>query len=165
MKKQTILAILFLIPIVTFGQKYLQNNEQVLFEFTTQNHKRLVIAKDKSDKYLIYRYGTKEKIELEYPNNKSHSWGEFKFSSYSRSGGNVNEGMELNYLYFQVDHYKYVVYEEYLAKIGQTHYGIKVINLNSDRTTHMEADPNSIKGTLRIFRDNEKIEKGDELFM
>lgn len=165
MKKQTALIILFLIPILTFGQNYILENEQVLLEFKTQNNKRVLIAKDKSDKYLIYRFGTKDKIEFEHPNDKSNSWKKFKFSSYLRGGGKTNEGIDLNYLYFQVDNYKYVIYEEYTAETEQTNYGIKVIDLKSRKETNIKADKKSIKGTLSIFRDNDKVEKGDELFM
>ena len=165
MKKLITLIIVILIPILTIGQNYILENEQVLLEFNTQNNKKLIIAKDNSDKYLIYRYGTKDKIEFEYPNNKSDSWKKFKFSSYLRGGGKTNEGMDLNYLYFQVDNYKYVIYEEYFAETEQTNYGIKVIDSNSEKITNIKADKKTIKGNLFIFRDNKKVEKGDELFM
>ena len=165
MAKESILVILFLIPIFTFGQKYRLENEQILFEFKTQNNKRLTIAKDKSDKYLVYRYGTENKIQFEYPNEKLNSWKKFEFSNYLRGGGKANEGMDLSYLYFQVENNKYVVYAEYLAQTGKTNYGIKVINLKNDKTTTIKANHNSIIGTLSVFRDNKKIEKGEELFM
>lgn len=165
MKKQSILFILFLIPILTFGQKYCLENEQILFEFKTQKNKKLIIAKDKLNKYLVYRYGTKDKIEFEYPSGKLNSWKKFKFSTYLRGGGKANDGMDLNYLYFQVDDYKYVIYQEYLARTEEINYGIRVINLKNDKTTNIKAEPKTIKGSLSVFRDENKIEKGEELFM
>jgi hypothetical protein len=70
MKQLTLLTIL-LFPILIFGQDYCLENEQILFEFKTNNNRILVIAKDNLDKYLVYRYGTKDCIEFEYPNKKT----------------------------------------------------------------------------------------------
>lgn len=164
MKQLTLLTIL-LFPTLIFGQDYCIENEQILFEFKTNNNKILVIAKDNLDKYLVYRYGTKDCIEFEYPNERNKSWKKFKFSSYLRGGGIRNEGMDLNYLYFQTGNYKYVVYQEYIAQNGETDYGIKVINLKTGKTTNIKAETDTTKGTLTDFRNNKKIGKGDELFL
>lgn len=165
MKASLILRLLFLIPIGIIAQHDTLENEKVLFEFTTKNQQKLVIAEDVTDQYLVYRYGTSTEIELEFPKNKQDAWEVFTFSSYSRGGGEANEGMELNYLYFKIGVYTYVVFEEYLAKNSKTNYGIKVINTENNQTTLIKANSDSVTGTLNIFRDHQKIKKGDELFM
>lgn len=147
------------------AQQYVLENEKVLFEFTTTNNKKLVIAKNISDLYLVYRYGSSTEIELEFPINKEGAWENFKFSSYSRGGGEMNEGIELNYIYFDIGIYTYVVYEEYLAKKGKTNYGIKIVDAEKNKIEHIKVASNSVRGSLTIFREQKKIKKGDELFM
>lgn len=73
--------------------------------------------------------------------------------------------MDLSYLYFQTDNYKYVVYQQYLTQTEKTHYSVKVTNLKDDAIVNFKANPNSVKDTLPIFNNNEKIEESDELFM
>lgn len=148
----------------SFATSYIQDNETTLLAFGTKNDKRLVIAKDTADKYLLYRFGTLEKIELEYPSSRKNSWRQFKFSYYFRGGGIQNEGVDFNYLYFKKGNYRYVVYQEYTARSKETKYGIKVINLKTKETTKIKAKPSTVEGSLGEFRDNDKIKEGDKLF-
>ncbi|MEY4926599.1 MAG: hypothetical protein RI894_1035 [Bacteroidota bacterium] len=48
-------------------QKLLLPNEECVFSFKTKSGKTMMLAKDKTEKYLIYRFGTKNNIELEFP--------------------------------------------------------------------------------------------------
>ena len=95
--RQILLLTAFLIPLFCYSQEYLQTNEKSVFEFETVKGKRLVIALDTNEKYLVYRYGTEKNIELEFPKKLSTSWNEFQFSWYLRGGGVQNEGLDLNY--------------------------------------------------------------------
>jgi len=140
------------------------DNEEVLLEFTTKRDKKLTIAKDKSDTYLVYRYGTADKIEFEFPTNKRLAYQEFSFSWYYRGGGVQNEGMDLNYLYFKNGNYKYVVYQEYIAQTGKIESGILVINMKTDKRTTIKAVEATVKGSLYELRDDKKINVGEELF-
>ncbi|WP_130735837.1 hypothetical protein [Flavobacterium sp. J27] len=45
-----------------FAQNYLLPNEELIFGFETQRGKKLVLAKDKNNAYIIYRFGTIEKL-------------------------------------------------------------------------------------------------------
>lgn len=143
---------------------YILSNESALLAFRTKNNKKLVIAKDTGNKYLTYRFGMPNKIELEYPKNKTNNWRQFKFSYYFRGGGVENEGVDFNYLYFKKGNYRYVVYQEYTARSEETKYGIKVINLKTKETTKIKAKPSTVEGSLGELRDNDKIKEGDKLF-
>lgn len=153
-----------LVPIFAFSQSYIESNEEIIFEFKTEENKRLIIAIDTSESYLIYRYGTSDKIEFEFPNDLTESWSLFKFSWYLRGGGIENEGMDLNYLYFDNENYKYVVFEEYSSHESKTVYGIKVINTLTEKEVLIRANSETIKGTLSVLRGSKKIKEGDELF-
>ena len=59
----------------TIAQQYLLKNENVIFSFDTQSGKHVVLAKDKDNAYLVYRYGTTDSIEFEYPEKNKDSWG------------------------------------------------------------------------------------------
>lgn len=146
------------------ASSYLMDNETALLEFKTENGKRLVIAKDTVNNYLFYRFGTPNKIELEYPSDKKNSGNQFKFSYYFRGGEIQNEGVDFNYLYFKKGNYRYVVYQEYTARSKETKYGIKVINLKTKETTKIKAKPSTVEGSLGELRDNDKIKEGDKLF-
>lgn len=124
----------------------------------------MVVAEDTSGNYLIYRYGTTDNIELEYPSDHNDSWNKFLFSYDLRGGGIRNEGIDLNYLYFTIDKFKYVVFQEYSAHTEKTEYGIKVINKETKETINLKADPNTVSGSLGVLRDNRKMKEGEELF-
>ncbi len=71
-----------------FGQNFILPNEELVFSFDTQNGKKVTLNKDKKNNYLIYRFGTKDKIEFEFHNKTKSSWMNFKYSFYLRVVGN-----------------------------------------------------------------------------
>lgn len=145
-------------------KNYKETNENILLQFETIEGKKLVISIEENQKYIIYRYGTSNNIELEFPNNLKNSWDKFSHSWYLRGGGIQNEGMDLDYLYFEKDNFKYVVFQEYYSKTKKTEYGIKVINLKTNKVSVIKANPKTINGTLSDLREINKIKKGDKLF-
>ncbi len=140
-------------------------NEKIVIGFKTKNEKILTVAKDTADTYLVYRYGSAQKVALEFPKEKTESWERFFFSNYLRGGGKTNEGMHIGYLYFENEGYTYVVYQEYLAALEKTRYGIKVIEDKTGKTTNIEALESSVKGSLYELGSEKRIKKGDRLFM
>ncbi|UII77648.1 hypothetical protein LV716_07735 [Flagellimonas sp. HMM57] len=162
--KQILVILGLLFSLWGSAQSYKLSNEKVLFEFKTTKGKELVIAMDSNEEYLVYRYGSENNIELEFPENLGTSWNKFKNSWYFRGGGVQNDAMDIDYLYFDKDGYRYIVFQESYAKSEVIQYGIKVINLKTSKKTIIKADPETVKGSLSIFRDMKKIEKGDELF-
>ncbi|MBN8790433.1 MAG: hypothetical protein J0I84_25415 [Terrimonas sp.] len=97
------------------AQTYILSNEQVVFSFQTITGKEVIVAKDTGNKYLVYRFGTAGNIEFEFPDSKEHSWDKFEYSFYLRGGGRQNEGMDLNYLQFTNEGYKYCL--QYILRI------------------------------------------------
>jgi hypothetical protein len=147
-----------------FGQNFTLPNEEAVFAFNTQNGKKVTLNKDKANNYLIYRFGTKDKIEFEFPDKSKSSWTNFKYSFYLRGGGTQNEGMDLNYIYFTNKGFTHVIYDTYFASGNRKEIGIKIINLKTTKTTNIKGDRKKRKGALIDFRDNNLLEIGEELF-
>ncbi|GAB2826852.1 hypothetical protein [Ferruginibacter profundus] len=146
------------------AQNFLLANEVNVFSFKTKTGKQVVIAKDTANAYLVYRYGSAAKIEFEFPYNSKTSWKNFKYSYYLRGGGLANEAMDLDYLYFDNNNFRYVVYNTYFARGNSFKTGIKIIDLKTNKTTNIAGNNKSKKGTLSDFRNNNLLEITDELF-
>jgi hypothetical protein len=162
--KTLLLFQLFFCAATLHAQLYLLPNETAVFQFKTRSGKQVMVAKDTADTYLTYRFGTADKIEFEFPANHINSWKKFIFSSYLRGGGIQNEGMDLNYLYFDHNGFRYVVYDTYFARGQISSVGIRVIHLQNNKATNFKGIYNTRKGTLTDFRNYEKIQQSDQLF-
>ncbi|WP_298117315.1 hypothetical protein [Flavobacterium sp.] len=145
------------------SQNYVLQNEILVFGFETQNGKKMVLAKDKNDAYIIYRFGTKNKIELEFPSKNEDSWKKFEYSFYLRGGGIENEGMDLNYVKFSNGEYKYLIYDTYYSINNEKLLGIKITNLKSGEITDIVGKKGTRKGTLIDFRFNKLLKINDEI--
>lgn len=156
------IAIAFLLSGVVRGQDYLLNNEELIFSFDTKNGKHVMVAKDKNNLYIVYRFGTKNKVEFEFAGKSKESWSKFKYSFYLRGGGSQNEGMDLNYLYFTNDNFKYSIYDTYYAAGRDLNVGIKVTNLKTNKVTDITGVYKTKKGSLDDFRENNLVEIIDE---
>lgn len=135
------------------------DNEEVLFSFKLADSPKTlsVCVSEIQPDYIVYRFGTKEKIELEFPENKLDSWSKFTYSYYLRGGGAGNEGMDLNYLSFENGGYKYEIYQEYTAEDNMTNVGVKIIDRATNKETDIKGLSNSIEGSLINLRENQKI--------
>lgn len=91
-----------------------------------KNHLKIlsICVSEEQPNYIIYRFGTKEKIELEFPDNKIDSWSKFTYSYYLRGGEKENAGLDLNYLSFSRNGFEYQVYQEYSAEDDATNVGV-----------------------------------------
>ncbi len=141
-------------------------NEKEVYSFTTEKGKKMVLARDKNNNYLVYRFGTDSIIELEFPEKNKSSWKKFNYSYYHRQGGASNEGQDQNYLYFINKDYKYILYDTHVqAGNGYAYFsGIKVINMKTKKVTDIPANSKTSKGGLLEFKNNNLVTKGDELF-
>ena len=162
--RHLIFFVLLSLTASVFGQSFTLTNEEVIFSFDAQNGKKITLNKDRANNYIIYRFGSKDKIEFEFPSKSKSSWTDFKYSFYLRGGGTQNEGMDLNYIYFTNKGFKYVIYDTYFAVGNKQEIGIEIINLKSNKTTTIKGNRKTRKGTLVDFRDNNLLEIGDELF-
>ncbi|HLV45431.1 MAG TPA: hypothetical protein VKY32_00160 [Flavobacterium sp.] len=147
------------------NEKYQLKNEKLIFTFQTKNGKILTICMDKNEEYIVYRFGTSEQVEMEYPEQKDKSsFEKFEYSGWMRGGGVRNEGMRLDYLAFSVNHFKYVVYDTYFAVGNKSSTGIKVINTQTNKTTDIKGIYETLEGNLSDFRFDDRIKKGEELY-
>lgn len=163
--KILLLLIGCLVWITGYSQLYQLPNENSILSFQTTKGKRVSICIDKKQNYLVYRFGTAKKVELEFPKVKDKSsFNQFEYSSYLRGGGIQNEGMELEYLAFTNEGVKYVVYDTYAARGNKYNIGIKVIDVVTEKTTNIPGRYKSRKGSLGILGEMKLVKKGDELY-
>jgi hypothetical protein len=134
-------------------------NEELIFSFNTKNGKRLVLAKDKKNEYIVYRFGTKDKIELEYPEKNKESWSKFTYGHYLRGGGKQNAGMELESIFFQINNFSYTIYKNFHSEGNSFETGINIRNLSDDKMTIIVGKYNTIKGSFYKLREEELIEE------
>lgn len=144
--RYSILIVLLTLSTRILCQTFTLPNETVIFSFDTYNGKRVTLNKDSANKYIIYRFGTRDKVEFEFPGKSISSWKSFTYSFYLRGGGTQNEGMDLNYIAFTNKDFKYVIYDTYFAVGNKQEIGIKVINLKTEKTTNIKGDRKTRKG-------------------
>lgn len=152
--------ILFFFPTLIFSQVFLEPNEECVFSFKTKNGKTMMLAKEKNNKYLIYRYGTENKIELEFPIKDSQNWNKFTYNYYFRGGGKQNAGLDIDNLKFENNGYKYIIYAVYSAgdEENEESYNIGILIYNKkNKTTRIEGITETEVGNLHQFRTNELV--------
>ena len=152
-----------LLSATSFAQSFLLKNEELVFSFSTARGKQLVLAKDRENKYMVYRFGTNDKIEFEFPEKNKLSWTLFTYSFYLRGGGASNEGEDLNYISFTSNDIKYTIYDTYYAVGNTASIGVKITDLKTKRTTDIKGINNTRKGTMVDFRDNHLLKIADDL--
>ena len=133
--KKAIVVFLFFVNF-SFSQSLVLKNEEVIYSFVTKKGKKMVLAKDKANEYLVYRFGTDAKVELEFPEKNKESWKKFTFSYYSQWGDESNAGKEMNAVKFKINNVQYVIVDNSYAPYGDENYesGIYIYDLSSKKT-------------------------------
>lgn len=124
----------------------------------------MLLCMNKSNQSICYRFGTSKKTELEYLSSKTDSTHKIKYSFYLRGGGPLNEGMDLNYIYFTNGNFQYVIFDNYYATENKKSTGLKVINSETKEVKVIQANNKTIDGNLVQFRDNQLLDIGEDLF-
>lgn len=159
MKKYFFLFALAL-PLSLWAQ-YLLPNEEIIYSFDTKAGKKMTLVKDKQDKYIQYRFGNKNHVDMEFPAERTKdSWKKFKYKSYMRGGGKQNAAMELNYLTFTNKDYQYQLYKTYYAEDGSYNTGITVTD-SKGKETEIPGIYKTIKGCICNLEESALIEKED----
>ena len=114
-----------------------------------------------TDEYLVYRFGTPQKVELDFPKDKDSSFSRFRFYSYLRGGGPENEGLDLNRLSFVKDGTSYQIFEEIGASDPAPSIGIRVTMAKTKKEIVIKGIPSTIKGTLLTLREEERIPRDE----
>jgi len=131
-------------------------NENIVCSFKTQKGKTVSVCVDKENQYVIYRYGTKDKVELEFPEMNQECFGQF---TYYNDSINENNGNRTQKLQFQNGGYQYEVYKEYNAQSGSDLVGIRVTNLSNSEVTDIPGDASTLIDNWYLLDQNDKIRK------
>lgn len=129
--------------------RFVLPNEEVVLSFRTAKNKQVFLCRDQNNKYLVYRFGSKTKVELQFPQKLDESsFQKFEYSSYFRGGGVANLGMNLDYLSFKNDEYRYIIYKTYVSEsVGnEDEVGIRVMNLKTNKKITISGDFNTFEG-------------------
>jgi|SRR5690606_38844434 len=162
MKKLLIIALLAFLFTNAFAQdKLIFPNEDVIYSFETKNGKMMVLVKDKNNAYIQYRFGSENKIELEFPNERTaESWEQFAYNSYWRGGGKENSGMEIDNIQFMNNGYTYLVFRAYFAENEKNTAGI-IVTDSKGKESRINGVSQTIKGCICNLENTGMIEKTD----
>ncbi|WP_223560422.1 hypothetical protein [Chryseobacterium lathyri] len=159
MIKKHVFFFSLLIPMFSWAQ-YLLPNEETIFSFQTKNGKTMSLVKDKKNSYIQYRFGSKDRVEMEFPATRTQeSWKQFAYSSYHRGGGKQNAGMDLSYLTFTKNNYKYQLFRTYTAEDESFSTGITVTD-SKGKETDITGVYKTIKGCICNL-ENTDVKKED----
>jgi hypothetical protein len=93
--------------------------ETTLFSFVTERGKTVSLCEGPKSAYLVYRFGTAAKVELQYPAVlDASSWKKFTYSWYFRGGGLANAGHSDAQLVFHNGKVTYELYDMAHAEEG-----------------------------------------------
>lgn len=157
-------TILFLLPFFCSNLKFdklsnrlCKDNEEVIFSFILAENKKVVsISKDKDDKYIIYRFGTKNNVELAYPNSVDKtSWQSFKYFSMHRGGGKKNGAFGDISLCFINDNIEYKIYHYWRDEDNSNQIGVEI--KIKGQTIKIKGNINSQVGALQDLDFSELI--------
>lgn len=166
--RNLIYILLFTAASAMAQSKYLLPNEVLVFSFSTAKGKKVVVARDKDYGYIIYRFGTDKKIEMEYPKEKNKSsWKKFTYAHYHRGGGKANAGLEIDNLIFYNAGYKYVIYHDYSAGDDENPEEMKtgIVVEKGDtgkEITNIRANENTVKGGWYDLRTDGYLKKNED---
>jgi hypothetical protein len=159
MKK--LFTVLYVLIPLTFWAQYLLPNEEVVYSFETKNGKRMSLVKDKKNGYIQYRFGSKNKVEMEFPAERTkESWKKFHYNSYMRGGGKDNAGMEIDNLLFKNNGYEYVLFRAYHSEGNDYSAGI-IIKDSKGKESRVSGNYKTVKGCICNLEDTGMIEKED----
>ena len=120
----------YLSMIAQSNTKLCKSNEKIVFSFQLNNNRYACICKEKNEKYIVYRFGTPNNIELQHPAIlDSTSWQQFSFKGYSRGGGKQNAAMHYAFLNFYINNINYEVYEIWNSDDDKEKCGIFITKL------------------------------------
>jgi hypothetical protein len=125
--------------------------EKTVFSFQESKSKKLTsICKGTKSEYLVYRFGRKEKVELQYPAELNESsWKKFEFYGRRRPGGKMNAGFGDYTLSFENGQVQYVVFQEWSDEDDTYSIGVHV-DANG-KTTVLKGNKNTQQGSLVLL--------------
>ncbi|WP_153014217.1 hypothetical protein [Pseudomonas sp. EpS/L25] len=121
--------------------------ENIAFSFKTDPKEKIAsICIGPQRSYLVYRYGTQNHIELNYPTDpNSSSWEKFSFNSYVRAGGELNDPKGAREISFDNSGTDYSVYQNWGS---ENDYEIGILIINKGKNYKISGIPKSQIGSL-----------------
>ncbi|KIA88002.1 hypothetical protein [Kaistella jeonii] len=115
----------------------------------------MVLVKEKNNQYIQYRFGKKNKIELEFPTERNaDSWKLFSYNYYMRGGGKANSGQEIANMAFTQNGFQYLVYSTYFSEDESMQTGILITNLATQKRTRIKGIIKTRKESLFYLQEN-----------
>lgn len=147
-----------------------QGGETVVFAFITKAGKTAALCQGPKGVYLVYRFGTAAKIELQYPAKlDASSWRKFTYWSYYRGGGAHNAGLEIAQLKFANQGVEYTLSDQTSAfynKQKEEDYrrDVSIEVAVKDKTISIVGNAETAVGDMVGLKDGHKV-KFDEGMM
>ena len=135
-----------------------KNSEELIYSFITIDNKTVVIAHEKQQNYVVFRYGTKDKIEIEVIESKTTADKKFKYSFFSKGTQGKFNYLDLNYLCLNIGSIQYVVFEDYVSIHEQPEVGIIITDANIGDRKEIRGVAATKQGTLTGLKESELIE-------
>jgi hypothetical protein len=143
--------------------------ETTVFSFATNRGKTVSLCEGPKSAYLVYRFGTAAKTELQYPAVlDASSWSKFTYFRYFRGGGIANAGREEYRLSFRNENVGYELYDMIHAEAdedGTELYPREIgIELSGGRGTITGKESTSCGGLLLSDEQRERVTISEEGF-
>ena len=137
--------------------------ETPVFSFKTNGGKIATLCRGPKGNYLVYRFGTAAKVELQYPAMlDASSWRKFTYWSYTRGGGAANSGLETFRLTFENKGVQYVLSDEITAFYNRQHeedyrreVGVDITVKGKDFS--INGNPDTAVGNLYEVKNDHKV--------
>ncbi len=127
------------------------NTEKLVVSFQLNNGSKTVsVCMDRDERYLVYRFGTKDAIELEYPAEKGQSWDKFTYDYDTKTAHNS--------LQFENGGFQYEVYQQDYAGGDGLKIGIRVTDLSTGKETDLAGLPESLIGYWYDLQGNKNLQ-------
>jgi hypothetical protein len=140
--------------------------EYVVYSFQTRSNKTasLCVSKNVSASagYLIYRFGTKAKVELTFPADTINSFTQYCFAHYNRGGGKQNAAMYVNSFHFTNGDYTYTLHDDWNSEDDHYAKGIIITNNKTSKSTSLDAKGKAT-GSLWPLVNRNIVKESDEL--
>ena len=140
--------------------------EDVLFSFETKRGKTVSLCEGPKGAYLVYRFGTPAKVELQYPAVlDTSSWRKFSYFSAHLGGGTENESGEVHQLSFMNESVSYVLDDLEYSSIGKNREEnyrreVSVSVTVNDKTLSIAGEADTAYGNLVL--DDERLKREPE---
>lgn len=110
------------------SQSLCASSEKIILSFQESKSKKLTsICRGDDSKYLVYRFGSKNNVELQYPHALDESsWKKFEYFGRRRPGGKMNAGFGDYWLSFKNGSVEYTVFQEWSDEDDTYSIGINV---------------------------------------